>query len=113
MKDQLILVRHILGAIDRVEQYTLGMSKEEFLSNFLVQDGVLRNSEIIGEACKNINSEMKEQYSQIPWRDITAMRNKLIHEYFGVDIETLWNVIQFNLAELKKHVLTIINSEEA
>lgn len=109
MKDQLILVRHILGAIDRVEQYTLGMSKEEFLSNFLVQDGVLRNLEIIGEASKNINSEMKERYSQIPWRDITAMRNKLIHEYFGV----VWNVIQFNLAELKKLVLTIINSEEA
>jgi uncharacterized protein with HEPN domain len=109
-RDQ-VLVRHILGAVDRIEQYTNTLSKTDFFANYLVQDAVMRNLEIIGEACRSIRSEVKEKYPEIPWRSITAMRNKLIHEYFGVDIEAVWNVVQLDLPELKNHSLRILNSQ--
>ncbi len=110
MKDPLILVRHILGAIDRVEQYMEGIDENNFHKNFLVQDAVIRNLEIIGEASRNLQKEFKDESPEVPWRKVNAMRNKLIHEYFIIDIETVWNVIQFDLPELKQAMLTILNS---
>ncbi len=73
----------------------------------MVQDAVVRNLEIIGEASKNIPADVKEKFPHIPWRDINAMRNKLIHEYFRVD--AVWNVVQFELNDLKKHAHSILN----
>lgn len=94
MKSHQILAFHILSCIERIEQYTLGISEEEFMKNFLIQDGVMRNIEIIAEASKKISSEIKSQNPEIPWRLIMAMRNKIVHEYFGIDLPAIWNVIQ-------------------
>jgi uncharacterized protein with HEPN domain len=109
-RDQ-VLVNHILGSIESVESYTAGLTKEEFLGNFMVQDAVARNIEILGEACSKISQETKEEFPKIPWRDIVAMRNILIHEYFRSDPETVWNVVQIDIPELKKLMIEILNSE--
>lgn len=111
MKSPRTLFLHILDAIASIEQYTDKVSKDEFLANFMLKDAVVRNLEIIGEASRNIDPIVKSKFQSIPWRDINAMRNKLIHEYFGVDNETVWFVVQFELPELKKHILEILKSE--
>ena len=109
MKSHSTLAKHILDCISSIEHYTRYVTKEEFFSNFMIQDAVVRNLEIIGEASKNIPTEVKEKFKAIPWRDINAMRNKLVHEYFRVDAETVWNVVQLDLQELKNHATTILN----
>src|ERR1051325_2442463 len=107
-----ILANHILRFIESVERYTTGLTKEEFLSNFMIQDAVTRNVELMGEACSKMSQETKDKFLEIPWRDIIAMRNILIHEYFHTDPETIWNVVQLNLPDLKINILKIINSFE-
>jgi uncharacterized protein with HEPN domain len=111
MKSHRTLARHILDAIHSIEKYTHQLAKEEFLSDFMIQDAVVRNLEIIGEACRNIPSNVKEAFPGIPWRTINSMRNKLVHEYFRVDAETVWNVVQFDLDDLKKHVNSLLSDE--
>lgn len=110
MKSHTILAVHILQSIDRIEQYIAGMNEQEFLKNFLVQDGVMRNIEIIAEASKKISPEIRSNFPDIPWRQIMAMRNKIIHEYFGVDLEAIWNVTQNDLPNLKEQILKIKES---
>lgn len=107
-----ILANHVLRFIESVERYTAGLTKEEFLSNFLVQDAVTRNVELIGEACSKMSKESKDKSPSIPWRDIVAMRHILIHEYFRTDPETIWNVVQLNIPVLKTEILKIIKSFE-
>ena len=101
MKNHQILAVHILNAISRIEQYVVGMNEQQFIDNFLIQDGVMRNIEVIAEASKKIPKEIKDKFPDIPWRQIMAMRNKIIHEYFGVDLLAIWNVVQVDLPELK------------
>jgi uncharacterized protein with HEPN domain len=109
MKDPLILVSHILDSIYRIEQYMLDIDENSFYKDFLVQDAVIRNLEIIGEASRSLTKEFKGQKPDVPWRKINAMRNKLIHEYFIIDIETVWNVVQLDLPELKQAMLSLLN----
>jgi uncharacterized protein with HEPN domain len=106
MKDR-NFIRHILGAIERIESYTKDMSEEDFMKNFLVQDGVMRNLEIIGEASKKISGGVKNQFSDIPWKQIAGMRDKLIHDYFGIDLKAVWSVVEQDLAVLKNELLKI------
>lgn len=101
-------IRHMLGAIERIRSYTENISEEEFLNNFLIQDGVIRNLEIIGEASKKITPEMKQATPEIPWKQISGMRDKLIHDYFGVDVIAVWSVVQMNIPELRYQLLKLI-----
>ncbi len=78
------------------------------LPNKPIIDGVVRNLEIIGEASKNIPSHMKARYSDIEWRKITGLRDILAHEYFGVDLDVLWDIIKNKLPELKKRISHIL-----
>jgi len=106
-KDPLILVEHVLESIEKIEEYTAGVTKEEFLESTLLQDAVIRRLEVIGEAIKNIPMEVKARYPDIPWREIVGMRDVLIHKYFGVDLELTWIVIKRDLPALKRRMLEI------
>ena len=82
-----------------------------FMNNFMIQDAVIRQLEIVGEASRQIPSSIKMKFPDIPWRDINGMRNKLVHEYFAVDRETVWNVLNLELSNLKNYAMRILDSE--
>lgn len=107
-RDDTVYLKHILDAIARIEEYTRGIDGEEFSKGTLIQDGVIRQIEIIGEAAKNISSGLKEKYSNVPWKDISGMRDKLIHVYFGVDIDAVWTTVENDIPILKKEIEQIL-----
>jgi uncharacterized protein with HEPN domain len=107
-KDQLTFIEHILESISLIEKYTDKLSKEDFLKSQSVQDAVIRRLEIIGEATKNINSGFKKDHSEIPWKKIAGMRDVLIHEYFGVDLELTWKTVKEDLPHLKQRLSQIV-----
>jgi uncharacterized protein with HEPN domain len=107
VKNQKVYIVHILNSILRIEQYIKDISENDFYNNFLIQDAVIRNIQIIGEASKKFEESFKEKNSHIPWRQIGALRNKVIHEYFGIDLPAIWQVTTVDLTELKNQLLNI------
>ncbi len=108
-KNDLVYLNHILNSIKRIEEYTENMDKRDFLSNHLVQDGTIRQIEIIGEATKNLSKDFREKYSQVPWSDIAGMRDRLIHHYFGVDLQAIWRTVKIDIPDFKDNILAILD----
>lgn len=106
-KDTKIFLEHNLESINLIEENMQDKTKTEFLETKQLQDAVIRRIEIIGEAVKNIPDDIKEKYKDIPWRNIMGMRDILIHQYFGVDLELTWEVINNNIPELKKQISSV------
>lgn len=101
-------LRHILDAIKRIEEYLQDLTEEEFHQRYLTQDGVIRQLEIIGEATKQLSKELQEAHASIPWQDIARMRDKLIHHYFGVNMEEVWLTAKNDIPILKSEVEVIL-----
>lgn len=103
-KDDSIFLKHILESICKIEKFTKGITKSGFIKSVKTQDAVIRRLEIIGEATKNLSSYFKGKYTDVPWSEIARMRDKLIHGYFGVDLNITWSVVKNDLPSLKKKI---------
>jgi uncharacterized protein with HEPN domain len=113
-KGDLVFIEHILESISAIEDFSKGINKEELISNRLKQSAIVREVEIIGEAVKNISEETKKKYPKVKWKEIVGTRDKMIHHYFGVDINIIWEIIKKDLPILKKQIYKIkkeINSD--
>ncbi len=108
MKNDKVYLKHILDAAAHIQNFLGGMTKKDFQKNLLVQSAVIRQLEIVGEAVKNLSGEFKTTHKHVPWKDIAGLRDKLIHQYFGVDIALIWEVCQRDLGDLKKGISNIL-----
>jgi uncharacterized protein with HEPN domain len=96
-----VYLDHILGAIVKIEDFTMGISRFDFDRNVMIQDAVIRNIEIIGEATKKISKPFTQSHQDIPWSAMAGMRDKLIHDYLDVDLDVVWKTVEVDLPLLK------------
>ncbi len=108
MKDDKLYLIHVRDSINLIIAYT-EKGRDDFFSDRKTQDAVIRNIEIIGEAIKNISPKLRASYPDIPWRLLAGMRDKMIHEYFGVNLDLVWETVERDLPELLKNIETILN----
>ncbi|MGE3551244.1 MAG: DUF86 domain-containing protein [Geobacter sp.] len=111
IKDDNIFLVHIADALCQIEQYTAGLDDSGFRESRLVQDAVIRQLEIIGEASKNVSSALRSQHPEVPWKDLAGFRDKLIHHYFGVDIVSVWLSVTTDLPILKQQITALITKQ--
>src|SRR3989344_5203160 len=101
-KEVVIFINHIMENILDIESFIRNISKEDFFKNKEKQNAIIRSIEVIGEAAKNIAKEFRDKYHQVEWKEAAGTRDKIIHHYFGVDLETVWEIVMVNLPELKE-----------
>ena len=104
------LLIDILEAIRRIESYVEGINYNQFLSDLKTQDSVVRNLEIIGEAVRKISDEIKNKNTLVKWRNIANLRNRLIHDYFGINLDIVWGILEEDLEYFKAQMRTILET---
>jgi uncharacterized protein with HEPN domain len=102
----------IREAIQRILTYTAGLTYQQFMEDSKTQDAVVRNLEIIGEATKNLSANLRKTQPQLPWKDLMGMRDKMIHHYFGINYEIVWQIAKEELAGLLPHIEEILATEK-
>ena len=102
-----LLLNDIRESIDRIEQYTEGMSLEDFSKDRKSIDAVARNLEIMGEGANRLPDEFKESHSDVEWHKIVGLRHRIVHEYFGVDLQIIWRILRKDLPELRRSLSRI------
>jgi uncharacterized protein with HEPN domain len=105
-------LEHILEAIERLERHAGNLSRKELESDVLRYYGIVKNIEIIGEAARMLTDDFKKANQDVPWLSIANMRNFLVHEYFQVDSDTVWEVLHGDIVELKKHVVRYLTETD-
>jgi uncharacterized protein with HEPN domain len=111
-KDNSIYLVHILESISKIEKYTSGLSFDDFCVEKVVQDAVMRNIEIIGDAVTHISEAVRDKYSDVPWQEMKDTRNKLIHDYFGLELRLVWDVVENDIPNLKPSIERILKELE-
>lgn len=105
-------LQHIAEAINNIESFSKNLTKEKFLKNVLRQSAIIRQLEIIGEAAKNVSENTRKKYSQVIWKDIGGTRDKIIHHYFGVNLNIIWDIVKKDIPDLKEKIRRIIEELE-
>jgi len=111
-REYILFLEDILNAIEKIELYTKELSFAEFCDNDMVIDAVIRNFEVICEATKNVPKWMKERYSDVEWKEAIGFRNVLVHGYFGIDLEAVWDTIKKNIPSFRRHIEEVLKSEQ-
>ena len=106
------LLEDMIESINKIERYTKGLSKDDFQKDEMRLDAVVRNFEIIGEAANRLSQEIHEKYPEVEWRRMVGFRNRIVHEYFGIDVDILWSIIENNLGDLKNQISKIIEDSK-
>jgi uncharacterized protein with HEPN domain len=110
-RDPILYLEDILTSMNRVEEYIEGLNFTKFKMDYKTVDAVIRNFEIIGEASKNVAQEIKERHTEVPWDEMYRLRNRISHEYFGIDYEIIWDIATQYLPTNRKDILLVLNSE--
>ena len=111
-KEPLIFIKHIMESIENIESFSKGLSKNKFEKDRLKQSAIIREIEIIGEAVKNLPIEFTVKYPYVEWSKIAGTRDKIIHHYFGIDLDIIWDIIKHDLPDLKKEIKKILEELE-
>lgn len=106
-KDRRVYLAHILECIQKIERFTAD-GKSRFLQDDMVQDAVIRNLEIIGEAAKRIDGDYRAAHTDIPWRALAGLRDVLIYQYEGIDLERVWAIVEKDLPPLKRAIADLL-----
>lgn len=110
MKDDRLYLGHIAEAIDRILDYAAA-GEESFRSDLKTQDAIIRNFQVMGEAVKNVSAETRAAHPEVPWKDIAGMRDRVVHDYFGVSLDIVWDVISKHLPPLRDSVRKLLAKE--
>ena len=111
-KNDLVFIEHILESIKAIKEFSKGITQNELENNRLKQSAIVREIEIIGEAVKNISDSFKNNHKEIEWKDIAGTRDKMIHHYFGVDLEIIFGIIKNDIPDLEEKLIKIKKSFE-
>lgn len=106
-----LLLEDILDSINKIGGYTAGISYDQFLADDKTIDAVIRNFEIIGEAANRLPDEIREEYQEIDWHRIRGFRNRIVHDYMGIDYQTVWIIIESFIPVLKEQILKILEDD--
>lgn len=112
-RDSEVYLEDILTAIDKIERFVAGRSREALQTDEMAFDAVVRNLEVIGEAVKHVPEDLRRRCPAIPWKKISGLRDVLIHAYFGVDPDIVWDVVANKLPELKQEIEHILRNPES
>ncbi|KKQ75378.1 MAG: hypothetical protein US96_C0012G0007 [Candidatus Woesebacteria bacterium GW2011_GWB1_38_5b] len=109
-KDDILYLNHVIKACEEIASFIKSINKEQFLHDSLIQNAVLHQLSILGEALNNTSNQFKTNHSEIPWREIVGMRNIVIHDYDRVNVEVVWNTVSRDIPQLKLQIKEILNN---
>lgn len=112
-RDNILYLEDIVLAMDRIQEYITGLDLQNFKWDYKTVDAVIRNFEIIGEASKNLSTSIKDKYTNVPWEEMYRLRNRISHEYFGIDYEIIWDIISRHLPKNHKDIKVILDIERS
>lgn len=107
-KDDFVYIKHVMDAIDSIEDYTKNMGQEDFLKDKKTQDAVIRELSVIGEATALISEPFKIKHKDLPWTEMKGTRNKVIHGYFSIDLNTVWEMVINDLPKLRERLRLLV-----
>ena len=112
-REFIFYLEDMIQSMERIEEYLSDLDFKKFKMTYMVVDAIIRNFEIIGEASKNIPTEIQNKYPEIPWKKMYGLRNLIAHEYFGIDYEMIWEIAKNNLPQNLIDLKLIIETEKA